>query len=787
MEVTIPSHQGEEGDICLQPKSKGKIGLVRKLTKGGSPKLFLMKNKKTTNKAKASKAGQFGSGAVVRHQAGVASCDVLQENDETVTAADSEKKGHSENTKISPWVVAPGIDETAFEDNAGSGSGERRSIGEENEETRHQSSLNSNRPLVGPHGSTEKEDNGDGLVPVKRKIKSGKEPRQKSERRRKGSRVQSATWQALICVRKTRKSRVNEAMRRSLNDPQATLPETEGKTQKQSCVAAHVCRVQSEDTCNSAETRIRNADLEGSFILSDGSGQSDQDDKDADELKASEMGGGPEISRSDSQAKLRRKSTGLGWSSFRHLMTSKKEWRSLAEKNFDASGRQCQQVESAETEALQDCQDSEVSASSNSKAPLAKLFRGKKKKAESPSKDSETPADPTTLAGRDSEILRPEMMSPPLNGDQDTDLHPPGVSKSCQPETTYEKAEERAGIKGTPPAKVQDEIGFSEEKGQATSVKGKQESDQHSRDFGLELSTCSLQMTAQGVQHGIGAAEMNPSHLLETDGFPEETSTGVADLLQEKSTQATLGMVIETERQGLAMESSDEARPALIASGYLCNPSTTELQSFPQPKPDSTEGLHLPELLSIEDSQHTPIQESTKQGSSNLDKLSSKNSNPVCCFLKHNAEQVLGSQGSINGPTVGVIGRGGLSGEMNVELRGSAAPAPSSDSGRPSSCSEEAASCECQVHESADWNHLSEGRRCSAPCEWGVDPLSDRVPGDEFSGLRRRSETWEAMLVQTASCIVQSAMQAAVEQLVGETTMNGVPENHPATEVLDSQ
>ncbi|XP_078419497.1 uncharacterized protein LOC144693527 [Cetorhinus maximus] len=751
MDVTISSASTEEGDLFPPPKSKGKIGLVRKLTKGGPSKLFLMKNKKASN-PKGSKVRQSGSCRGLRYQAGVAASDVLQEDEETA-AGGWKKRSYSENPSSSPWATSPGIDEAAFEDNTASGSGDSRYAGEEKEEMRPRSSLN----LNGSPPETTGQSSLSNKVPVKRKIKPRKEARQKSERQRKEPKGSSVTWGSLICVKKNRKNRVNEVEERSPNYGLVSHPETKGESQRHGCLAAPVSEAQSEDSAGSGN---RTEGPGWNLSLSRSSGLSAQVEEDANESSVATVEGEPEVCRSDSRGKLRRKSS--GWASFRYLMKSKKEWRSFAERNMDFSGSQSQQGESAETGMLQDSQESEVTTLSNSKLPLKEQIRGQKKEVESPRKGPERTAEPGSRILRDSEILHPETVGPSLNRDQA--LQSPGVSKSCQPEI-HAKTGERAGVGGILPATLQDQVGLSEDNGQAMWVNGMKESDQHSCDFGLMPSELmlSLQTTPQGQQCDIGTERMNPSHTPET--------------LQKRFIQA---VITESERLGLAKGNPEEPEPSLMGSGDLQKPSTVLVQSTQLPK-----GEKLPEPLTIEEPQETPTQEPGKHDSSN--ELKSKNANPVCYYPKHDTERAQGSQESTNGTMLDIIEQEALSERMNVELHSTAAPDPSCFSTHRSSCSEEDASCECRVREWANWNRLSEDRRCECDGEWEGDPLSDVVAGLQLPGLYGGPEMQEAVLVQTASCIVQSAMRAAVEQVAGETTMKHVPENPPTAEILDSE
>ncbi|GCB77025.1 hypothetical protein scyTo_0021057 [Scyliorhinus torazame] len=753
MDVPASSASTEE-DVCMRPKIRGKIGLVRKLTKRGPPKLFLMKNKKVHN-PKGGQGGESGGCSVPRCQAGIAASDVLQEDEETAAAGDWTKRASSENPKHSPWAVSPGIDETAFGGNTESGDGESRSVGEGNEEMWPWSSPKLNGPLP----ETEEQNCPPSKVPSEHKIKPRKEARHKSERQRGGLMGASASWGSLICVKKNRKIRVNEAEERSPNDWPANRPEPRGERQKRGSLAAQVCEAQSEDTWNSAGSKNRTEGPEWNLSVSGGPGLSAHGQEGANE--PSVVGGDPEVCRPDSRGKLRRKSS--GWASFRYLMKSKKEWRCFTEGNVDCSGSQGLQGESAEAGLLQDCQEPDGTALSKSKPPLKEQVRGQEKEGENPNKDPEGSADPTSRSRRDSEILHPEAVALSLSEGQD--LHFPRVSESCQPEI-HAKTEVEVVI----PATLQDQEGLAEDNGQALWVNGTPEGDQHPHDLGfvpLEL-VISPQTRAQGLQHDIGITRINPSHLLDTD-----------DPLQKRFTPSTLGVVTESERRGLAKGWPDGLIPALIGSGDLQKPSTIEMQTTQLLNKDNA--AEPPEPLAIE----TPVQESDKHESSN--EISRKNANPVCSYPKQDSEQEQDWQGSKNEIMLSVIGQGALSGGINVDFQSFAVQAPTCDATCPSNGPEEEASCECRLREWVNWNDLSDGKRHVVGCdgEREVDPASDVVSGLELLGLGEGPEMHEAVLVETASCLVQSAMKAAVEQLVEETAMKHVPENAATSESSD--
>ncbi|XP_072424117.1 uncharacterized protein [Chiloscyllium punctatum] len=695
-------------------KYKAKTGLVRKLTRGGPPKLFLMKTKKGDH-PKGSQGGMVGNCRFRRNQAGVTTSD-LQEGEATGAWT---RGNHSEVPNVSAWSMAPGIDDSVFEESVASGY-----PGEEDKGKGCHSSLSMLR-VRGQEGPLTQ-------APVKHGIKLGKGARVRSKRWTKGVRGSGTAWRSLICVKKTRQEEEEEG---SPNGQRVAQTLIKAEREGRSCLPAQVAEYQGDIP---GPPWHSTAGCDSNLSSPRGPGLSAQAQEDPSEPKAGLQEGEPE---SGSRSKLRRRSS--GWASFRYLMKSRKDWRSFAERNTDLSGSQNQ----SETGILPDSRESELTASSDSKASLRKQIGEEGDR--SPSENSEAAAYCSSPPHADNETLHSQTVAVSLNKHQDPSV--PDASKGSQAEIHWDRVEERVMFKGSPPATSQDEVELSNDNGQETLVDSRQDGSQWSCDFEF------VPLIPQGMQCEIGSAKVNPSYPLGTDGFPGH--------LQEKLTLAALGPVIETERQELARGMRSDSRLAPIERADLQRPSTILLQSIPLTKEETS-----PEPLTIEKAAQNPIQESAELQWCNLTELSiRKTTNPGCFSPNGNTKQVQDAQVGATGTSLGFIEPG-----MNI-VRATAVP--DCDSVRSPSCSEEDVTAGCQSHHHVNWDDLSEEGCWAADGRGDTDPLSDVVPG---------AGSQEAALLHTASCIVQSAMQAAVEQVAGETAMTILPENCPLSELLDS-
>ncbi|XP_059505407.1 uncharacterized protein LOC132210088 [Stegostoma tigrinum] len=693
-------------------KSRAKTGLVRKLTRGGPPKLFLMKTKK----------GDHPKGSQDKL---VANYRFLR-NQEVESTETWSRGNYSEDPDLSAWAMAPRIDESVFEESIVS-----RYPGDVDEEKGHHSSLS--MPGVRGQDSTLSQ------VPVKCRVKPGKEARARNKRWMKGTRGSRAAWGSLLCVKKMRKHQEEEeeAEEETLNGQQTGQILTKAERQTQSCLPAQLPEHQREVPRLRHNIAGCDSDLSSPADPSLGA-QAEEDDS-----KAATPEEEPEIQSMDSRAKLRRRSS--GWASFRYLMKSRKDWTSFIDKSTNLSGSQSQ----SETGIPPDSWESEVTASSDSKAP--ELIGEQRNR--SPSEDPEGAAYSSSPLHTVNKVLHSETAAIPLTRHQDPAVS--GASEDSQAEIHWDVVKERVGIEGSLPAMFQDEMGHSKDNGEETLVDGGQDGNQWVCDFEPVSPMLSLRLTPQREQCEIGSAKLNPSHPLGSDGFPGG--------LQEELTPATLRVVIESERQERAQGILYDSR---LAHSQRTSPIL--LRSSPLAKEDNIERI-VQELLTIEEA-------TQKLESCDLTESVRKTTNPACFSPGDSTKQGQEAYVGANRSTLGFVEQG-----MNI-----VAASPGRDPILPPGISEEVFAAECQAHKCVNWNNSPEDGSTAGNRGGDADPASDAAPGLEFLAFSSGADSQEAVLVHTASCIVQSAMQAAVEQVAGETAMKIVPENCPLPDILDS-
>eukprot|EP00062_Callorhinchus_milii_P023798 gi/632983027/ref/XP_007908445.1/ PREDICTED: collagen alpha-1(I) chain-like isoform X2 [Callorhinchus milii] len=267
MEVLTSSHQDGE-DLC---QGEGKVGLVRKLTRGGPPKLFLMKNK--------SRALKTEKGAQVLDRPGALECPARIEAQVTQKADPQQGDGvlagrdSSETVEVLHHHTNRAIEEPVHEGPRG----KARPIAESNQDPVHRSSLfpTKGEPLSGQPEAGMKE--AESLTHAEKQTLMGEGRGPRCLKWVRGSR---GVWAALICVRKSQKK------------PRAAQSE-----EWSVCKAPHM----------GGSVELRNG-AEAHEDVSRAQGKCDQ---------------GMREGKGRRPGKLKRKGTGRKWASFRHMLASR--------------------------------------------------------------------------------------------------------------------------------------------------------------------------------------------------------------------------------------------------------------------------------------------------------------------------------------------------------------------------------------------------------------------------------------------------------------------------------
>ncbi|XP_042194091.1 uncharacterized protein LOC103189751 [Callorhinchus milii] len=267
MEVLTSSHQDGE-DLC---QGEGKVGLVRKLTRGGPPKLFLMKNK--------SRALKTEKGAQVLDRPGALECPARIEAQVTQKADPQQGDGvlagrdSSETVEVLHHHTNRAIEEPVHEGPRG----KARPIAESNQDPVHCSSLfpTKGEPLNGQPEAGMKE--AESLTHAEKQTLMGEGRGPRCLKWVRGSR---GVWAALICVRKSQKK------------PRAAQSE-----EWSVCKAPHM----------GGSVELRNG-AEAHEDVSHTQGKCDQ---------------GMREGKGRRPGKLKRKGTGRKWASFRHMLASR--------------------------------------------------------------------------------------------------------------------------------------------------------------------------------------------------------------------------------------------------------------------------------------------------------------------------------------------------------------------------------------------------------------------------------------------------------------------------------